>query len=110
MSQRFGIVWSALRLMLVMAVPGTAMAASAASAVSVAGTPPAASIVLQHRQAGLQPPAGVARPLAASGVRPSFAGESRPLVPVRKAKQLYALVLSFGMLGVIALHRLTDSV
>ena len=117
MSERFGIVRVALQLALVMAIPGTVMAGSvgsAASAVSAASTLPAATTVQHRQQASLQPPHGAARPLVAvSGVSgqssPLFAAESRPLVPVRKAKQLYALLLSsFGMLGVIALHRLTD--
>lgn len=111
MSERFGIMWAALRLIFVMVVPGTAVAGSAASAVA---TSPAAPIVRQHPQASLPPPPGAVHRLAVSRVSgpwsPLFAGEGRPQVPVRKAK-IYALVLSsFGMLGVIALHRLTDFV
>lgn len=84
------------------------MAGSAAPTVSAAGTPSAASVVLHRQEASLQPPSGAARPRAVFGV--SGHSESRPPVPVRKAK-IYALILSsFGMLGVIALHRLTDIV
>lgn len=113
MSERFGMARRASQLILVMAaVSGNAMASSAASTVSSAGTPPAASAALKRQEASLQPSSGVARPFAAFGVTghrsPFFASERT--IPVRKAK-IYALALSsFGMLGMIALHRLADIV
>lgn len=116
MSKRFGRVRSALGFFCAMALSAAAMAGSAAvpAPVAPAGSATVARVVLPGDDARLrQHPTGSARPLAAADVRGHraavFAGEKpeKPPTPARKAKS-YALVLaSFGMLGVIALQRLT---
>lgn len=91
-----------------MVVSGAAMASPA---VSSAADPPAASVVMQ-RQEGLQQHPGAARPLAVSGVggrgSQAFASENRPRVAADKAKSYASVLSALGMLGVIALHRLTS--
>lgn len=109
MSKRFKRVRSVLVLSWAMAFPAAAMAGSAAAPVATGDSATVARVVLPRDAAGAQRPTGATRPLAVSAIRgPTSAASSseNPPAPARKAKS-YALVLaSFGMLGVIALHRL----
>ena len=113
MKSRTGKVWPALALGFVMAMPGIALAPPAELA--PAASRPVIEVVGKRLETslgfGLQAGPGAthrfAEAAAGDGWSPRSAAEIRALPTVSAAKTSALVLSSLGMLGVIALHRLT---